>query len=330
MRRVERTDYNIGTGICCLRRPADNRSVRTTASLQAGTPLLKVTNASDVTLRGCGWFEKGDGTNYTNAASDVWLATVGTVSIENNYCTLAQSNCFLIAGANDVKFIGNTCDHFWYACLAASGTGTVASPVVLNQLTVTGNTCSHGPYCALPTIFVRDVAITGNVAYHSAYAVVQHVTHVTVNDNVADGAPDYGLSTGVTADCIFLEGISQFTVASNHLYNCGGRGIFALGSSLTVGTTEQLAMLQGNIIGNQIDSVATQFFNFRAGGFTRRVCRGIADFRQRQHDYQQLARDYRDFFESSGYYRELRRQPAGGRRRDRRRDGLQVYRQQTT
>ena len=238
--------------------PQTTGLVRTTASLQAGTPLLKVTNASDVTLRGCGWFEKGDGTNYTNAASDVWLATVGTVSIENNYCTLAQSNCFLIAGANDVKFIGNTCDHVWYACVAVSGTGTVGSKTYVSRFTATGNTCSHMPYCILASVFVNDVAITGNTALKATYALVQDVNHSTVNDNVEDGAPDYGLSTGATADCIFLEGISQFTIASNHLYNCGGRGIFAEGSSLTVGTTEQLAMLEGNIVGNQIDSVASQ------------------------------------------------------------------------
>ena len=237
--------------------PKQTTFKRHSSALQASTPLLKLTNAASVNLSGCGWNELGNGTNYTNAASTVYLATVGDVTIDNNYSTLAQSNAFIIAGSTGpVKFTRNTCTYFWNACLAASGSGTVASPAPINGIVVSDNACSHGLFCALVTVFVNDLTMTGNTAKASTFSLVQHVNHSTITSNVSDGAVDYGLGSGGSNDCFFLEGVSYFTMSGNHAYGCTRDGIRAQGSQLTVTTTEQLPIQYASIEGNDVQGAA--------------------------------------------------------------------------
>lgn len=251
--------------------PKQTTFTRHSSALQASTPLLKLTNAASVNIHGCGWNELGDGTNYTNAASTVYLSTVGDVTIDNNYSTLAQSNAFIIAGATGpVKFTRNTCTYFWNACLAASGSGTVASKVYLNGLIATDNHCAHGHFCILPSVFLNNVTVSGNVMDKSSIALVQDVNYSTVSHNVVNGTTDYGFLP-LTGDCIFMEGIEHSSVSGNYLKGCVGKGIYYNGSQLTVGTTEQLATIDASVTENFIEGATDAGIFVKGGSFDNSI-----------------------------------------------------------
>lgn len=228
---------------------------RHSSALQASTPLLKVTNASNVLLRDLGWNELGNGSNYTNAASTVYLKNVASATVDNNYSTLGQSNAFLFDSVSDITFTNNWMESIWNAGFASGGGGTVASPVYANRILVANNRCNNMAMCIQATGFSRDIAITGNVAYKSSISLIQAADRATITGNVVDGGNDYGLV--FAQDGIFLEGISQFNISGNKVYNSAKNGINVAGSELTIGTTVQLPILKGLIEGNQIDAPAS-------------------------------------------------------------------------
>lgn len=249
--------------------PKQTTFIRHSTALQASTPLLKLTNATHVGLKDCGWNELGDGTNFTNAATTVFMDDVGSVDIDNNYSTLAQAGGFIIDGASGgVKFTNNTCSYFWWFCLAVSGNGTVASKVYTEGVVFSNNICYHGPYCSLVTKFVKGSTQTGNVGINSSFSVVQDTPAATITGNVVQGAPDYGLVSVPGYDCIFAETAEDMVISNNYLSGCSKHGIFALGSDLTVGTTEQLPTKRVNISGNYIDDVDTQAAIYIRGAST--------------------------------------------------------------
>jgi hypothetical protein len=245
------------TGVVAMRCADPFQTVfrRHPSYLQASTPLLKVTNASGVSLRDCGWSELGNGTNYTNGASTVYLKNSNNLFVDHNYSTLGQSNAFIVdGGVGPATFTNNICDHQWNACIAIGGGGTVSSPIFINKIVAANNHCDNMPACVQVTGFADDVLITGNVARQSALSFVQHVTHGVISGNTVAGSATYGNPVG-PFDCIFLEGITDFLVAGNWVSGCTKNGIFAQGSQLTIGTTEQLPIRRGSITANMIDSV---------------------------------------------------------------------------
>ena len=249
--------------------PKQTTFIRHSTALQASTPLLKLTNATHVGLKDCGWNELGDGTNFTNAATTVFMDDVGSVDIDNNYSTLGQAGGFIIDGASGgVKFTNNTCSYFWWFCLAVSGNGTVASKVYTEGVVFSNNICYHGPYCSLVTKFVKGSTQTGNVAINSSFSVVQDTPAATINGNVVMGAVDYGLVSVPGYDCIFAETAEDMVISNNYLSGCSKHGILALGSDLTVSTTEQLPTKRVNISNNYIDDVDTQAAIYIRGAST--------------------------------------------------------------
>lgn len=249
--------------------PKQTTFIRHSTALQASTPLLKLTNATHVGIKDCGWNELGDGTNFTNAATTVFMDDVGSVDIDNNYSTLGQAGGFIIDGASGgVKFTNNTCSYFWWFCLAVSGNGTVASKVYTEGVVFSNNICYHGPYCSLVTKFVKGSTQTGNVAINSSFSVVQDTPAATINGNVVMGAVDYGLVSVPGYDCIFAETAEDMVISNNYLSGCSKHGILALGSDLTVSTTEQLPTKRVNISNNYIDDVDTQAAIYIRGAST--------------------------------------------------------------
>lgn len=251
--------------------PKQTTFIRHSTALQASTPLLKLTNATHVGLKDCGWNELGDGTNFTNAAATVFMDDVGSVDIDNNYSTLAQSGAFLIDGASGgVKFTNNTCSYFWWFCMDVAGNGTVSAKVYTEGVVLSNNICYHGPYCSLVTKFVKGSTQTGNVGINSSFSVVQDTPNAIISNNVVIGAPDYGLgiATGTKYDCIFAEPAEDMVISGNYVSGCSKHGIFSLGSELPVGTTEQLPTKRVNISGNYIDNVDNQAAIYVRGAST--------------------------------------------------------------
>ena len=251
--------------------PKQTTFIRHSTALQASTPLLKLTNATHVGLKDCGWNELGDGTNFKNAATTVFMDDVGSVDIDNNYSTLAQAGGFIIDGASGgVKFTNNTCSYFWWFCLAVSGNGTVASKVYTEGVVFSNNICYHGPYCSLVTKFVKGSTQTGNVGINSSFSVVQDTPNAIISNNVVIGTADYGLgiATGTKYDCIFAEPAEDMVISGNYVSGCSKHGIFSLGSELPVGTTEQLPTKRVNISGNYIDNVDNQAAIYVRGAST--------------------------------------------------------------
>lgn len=224
---------------------------RHSGSLQASYPLLKVLNSTNLTIRNCGWNELGDGSNFTNNASTVWIENVASSDVDNNYSIYGQSNAFIYIGSNNVSFTNNEIDHQWNVGIALSGMGNVSSPIYANRITIANNKINETPFGILVTIFVKNDSVTGNSLTNSSIALVQDVRYSTVTGNSIIGSATYGNPVG-PFDGIFLEGITDFTVSDNFVKNVTKNGIFCQGSQLSVGSTEQLPIARGLMAGNVV------------------------------------------------------------------------------
>ena len=234
---------------------------RHNSALQASTPLLKITNASAVSIEACGFNQLGDGSNYANAASTVYLTNAATIYLDGNYSTLGQSNAFLIdGGVGNITFTNNEVDHIWNSAFAVGGTGTVGTPVPVNRIIASNNRLNEIPQGIQISVFADSIAMTGNVGTNTAYALVQHVNHVTLTGNVITGTATYGNPVG-PFDCFFAEGVSDFNASGNFFSGCSKNGMFVQGSELTIGTNEQLPILRASILNNHIESAASSGIN---------------------------------------------------------------------